>query len=92
MLAYIRRLAGRYLPWDRRLTRSFWGNATEAIFAATLIGVGLVLVTWFVATQVLAGFSGQWAGTLQRSLGIAVSSSLMLLGVFRLLRVFYANT
>lgn len=92
MLAYIRRLAGRYLPWDRRLTRSFWGNATEAIFAATLIGVGLVLVTWFVATQVLAGLSGQWAGTLQRSLGIAVSSSLMLLGVFRLLRVFYANT
>lgn len=77
--------------WPRRVTSQFWGNATEALFSVTLMAVGLVVLTWCLASQFLGEAGWNLGALLQRGLGIALSGVLVLIGGFRLLRVLYLS-
>jgi len=77
--------------WPRRVTAQFWGNATEAVFSVSLMAVGLVVLTWCLASQFLGEAGWNLGALLQRGLGVALSGVLVLIGGFRLLRVLYLS-
>jgi len=78
-------------PWRRRFSRSFWGNATEAVFSIVLLCLGLVVLIWCLVglwqswNQMTFGVFGQVV------IGVLLSSGLVVIGGFRLIRVLYEN-
>jgi hypothetical protein len=87
---YFKRLIGR-IPWQRRLTVGFWGNETEAIFAVSLLGIGVVVFIWCVVTQWMAGLVSPWTDLVPRILGMVFSGAIIILGGFRLIRALYST-
>lgn len=82
----------RRWTWPRRVTAQFWGNATEAVFSVALTAIGLVVLTWSIASQFLGDADWNLGALLQRGLGVALSAALVLIGAVRLLRVLYLST
>lgn len=78
--------------WPRRVTAHFWGNATEAVFSVALTAIGLVVLTWSIASQFLGDADWNLGALLQRGLGVVLSGALVLIGAVRLLRVLYLGS
>jgi len=90
-VSYLRRFVSRF-PWQRRVTKNFWGNASDAVFSVILLGVGFVLLTWFAVGLVIAGRDMALVALATRIVGILFSGSVALIGTFRLIRVLYVNS
>lgn len=90
-MKYLRQVLDR-IPWRRRLTVGVWGNATEAVFSVSLVGIGLIVLVWCVVTQWLSGASSSQNEFFQRILGMVFSGAIIGLGGIRLVRVMYANS
>ncbi|MBL8889435.1 MAG: hypothetical protein JNL67_05620 [Planctomycetaceae bacterium] len=90
-MKYLKQLLAR-IPWQRRLTVGVWGNATEAVFSVSLVGVGLIVLVWCIVTQWLSGASSSGNELFQRVLGMVFSGAIVCVGGFRLVRVMYATS
>lgn len=80
------------MPWRRRWSQKFWGNATEVVFDAILVWVSVVILVWSLVGQIQAwpGYSplspAQWATRL------VLCSGLLTIGGFRLLRMLFLHS
>lgn len=90
-MKYLRQVLDR-IPWRRRFKIGVWGNATEAVFSVSLVGIGLIVLVWCIVTQWLSGAASTQNELIQRILGMVFSGAIIGLGGFRLVRVMYASS
>lgn len=80
------------IPWQRRWSQNFWGNATEVLFDSLLTMIGVVVFVWG-----LVGQWQSWPGYVPMNLShwmvrTVLCGGLVSIGSFRLARMLLVHT